>query len=103
MPCSSARQRRCTSSPRGCGSFTLIGRFFPEDLSCGRSVWLLLAFAGHGGCDRCRTAYRSFWEMIGVGLLAFVCALWTGFWIALLILVLVAAVRLRVAAQSGRE
>ena len=33
----------------------------------------------------------GFWEMIGVGLLAFVCGLWTGFWIALLIIALVAA------------
>ena len=41
------------------------------------------AIAAHG--------VSGIWEMIGVGLLGFVCALWGGFWIALLLLVLVAA------------
>jgi Dyp-type peroxidase family len=42
------------------------------------------AIAAHGA--------SSFWEMISAGLLAFVCALLTGFWVALVILVLTAAV-----------
>ncbi len=52
---------------------------------------LLLAGALVAGVIAAHDA-NGFWEMVQEGLVAFVCALWTGLWIALVILALIAGV-----------
>ena len=82
-------------------AFQLIGSFAKTYL------WpvglVLLAVAAIAGVIAAFAKVGGFWAVLWAGVVGFACALWTGFWIALLILVIVAGIgywRLRVAEDN---
>ncbi len=82
-------------------AFQLIGSFAKTYL------WpvglVLLAVAAIAGVIAAFAKIGGFWAVLWAGVVGFACALWTGFWIALLILVIVAGIgywRLRVAEDN---